>query len=63
MTDNKPVVEMHSIRKTFMDVVANNDVNFRLHKGEICALLGENGAGRKNDSHEHTLRILRCRQR
>ncbi|HAG22246.1 MAG: Nucleoside ABC transporter ATP-binding protein [Synergistales bacterium 53_16] len=48
MTNNKPVpvVEMRSIRKTFMDVVANNNVNFRLHKGEICALLGENGAGK-----------------
>jgi len=41
-----PVVEMRSIRKTFLDVVANRDVNFTLNKGEICALLGENGAGK-----------------
>ncbi len=58
---NSPfVVEMCSIRKTFLDVTASSDVNFTLREGEICALLGENGAA--NDSHEHPLRIL-CRGR
>ncbi len=44
---NSPfVVEMCSIRKTFLDVTASSDVNFTLREGEICALLGENGAGK-----------------
>jgi len=46
ISPKKPVVEMHSITKTFLDVVANNNVDFRLYEGEICALLGENGAGK-----------------
>ncbi len=50
---------MCSIRKTFLDVTASSDVNFTLREGEICALLGENGAGKT--SHEHPLRIL-CRR-
>ena len=46
LEERTPVVEMRSIRKTFLDVVANSDVDFTLYKGEICALLGENGAGK-----------------
>lgn len=41
-----PVVEMVSITKRFLDVTANEDISFKLHRGEICALLGENGAGK-----------------
>ncbi len=40
------VVEMLNITKTFPGIVANNDITFRLRKGEIHALLGENGAGK-----------------
>lgn len=39
-------VEMHHITKTFGKVVANEDVTFRVKKGEIHSLLGENGAGK-----------------
>jgi ABC-type uncharacterized transport system ATPase subunit len=42
----KPVVEMRSITKQFLDVVANKNIDFTLFPGEICALLGENGAGK-----------------
>ena len=42
----KPVVEMRSITKQFLDVVANKHIDFTLFPGEICALLGENGAGK-----------------
>jgi len=42
----KPVVEMRSITKRFLEVTAANRVDFTLFPGEICALLGENGAGK-----------------
>lgn len=42
----KPIVEMRSIVKRFLDVTANRNINFTLFPGEICALLGENGAGK-----------------
>ncbi len=41
-----PVLEARGITKVFPGVVANQDVNLKLHKGEILALLGENGAGK-----------------
>jgi general nucleoside transport system ATP-binding protein len=37
---------MKDIVKTFGEVVASNHVNFQVKKGEIHALLGENGAGK-----------------
>ncbi|KPK46186.1 MAG: hypothetical protein AMK74_01075 [Nitrospira bacterium SM23_35] len=45
-TGKKPVVEMRSITKQFLDLVANRSIDFTLFPGEICALLGENGAGK-----------------
>ncbi|MGF7056679.1 simple sugar transport system ATP-binding protein [Brassicibacter mesophilus] len=40
------VVEMKNITKIFPGVVANDNVNFSLKKGETHVLLGENGAGK-----------------
>ncbi len=40
------IIEMRNIRKTFLNTVANKNVNFIVYKGEIVSLLGENGAGK-----------------
>ena len=40
------VIEMRGITKRFPGIVANDNVNLQLKRGEIHALLGENGAGK-----------------
>ncbi|MCI3923853.1 ABC transporter ATP-binding protein [Paenibacillus sp. TRM 82003] len=40
------VVEMIDITKRFPGIIANDNVNLRVKKGSIHALLGENGAGK-----------------
>lgn len=39
-------LDVVNVRKAFSSVVANDDVNFRVLKGEVHAILGENGAGK-----------------
>jgi general nucleoside transport system ATP-binding protein len=46
MENNNIVLEGQGISKHFPGVLANDHVNFDLHKSEIHALLGENGAGK-----------------
>ena len=40
------VLELKGITKRFPGVLANDHIDLRLEKGEILALLGENGAGK-----------------
>ncbi len=39
-------VEIHGVTKLFSEVVANRNVSFSIGRGEVVALLGENGAGK-----------------
>ena len=39
-------VQMRGIRKQFPSCLANDNVDFTAYRGEIHALLGENGAGK-----------------
>ena len=40
------IIEMCNITKEFPGIIANDDITLQLKKGEIHALLGENGAGK-----------------
>ena len=42
------VLEMRGITKSFPGVTANDSVDLELYKGEVLALLGENGAGKSS---------------
>jgi len=41
-----PILEVRGVTKTFPGVIANENVDLVLNKGEIHCLLGENGAGK-----------------
>ncbi len=41
-----PAVELHGITKRFPGVVANKDVDIRVSRGCVHAIVGENGAGK-----------------
>lgn len=43
-------IEMLNITKRFPGIVANDNITLQLKKGEIHALLGENGAGKSTRS-------------
>ena len=42
------LLEMKNIKKSFAGVNALKGVNFHVRKGEIHALMGENGAGNQH---------------
>ena len=52
------VIEMRDIVKKFGNFTANDGINLTVHKGEIHAILGENGAG-KSTVIRHILGIYK----
>ncbi len=46
MDENTVVIRMKDIVKKFGDFTANDHINLTVHKGEVHAILGENGAGK-----------------
>jgi len=46
LVEQEIIVDMKQITKRFPGLVANDRVNLTLRKGQIHALLGENGAGK-----------------
>lgn len=44
MTD--PLLELRSVNKSFGPVQVLHDVDFRVHPGQVTALVGDNGAGK-----------------
>ncbi len=46
MIDSPNLLSMKGITKSFPGVIALEDVDFSLRKGEVHGLMGENGAGK-----------------
>ena len=42
------VIEMRKVTKIFGEFVANDQIDLCVRKGEILALLGENGSGKQH---------------
>ena len=47
--NDRYVLEMKGISKSFGATQALDNINFQLKKGEVHALLGENGAGKSSE--------------
>ena len=46
MRMDQPILELRSITKKYPGVVALDDVSLSFYRGEVHAIVGENGAGK-----------------
>ena len=58
---NGLAVEMRNITKKFGNFTANYNINLEIKKGEIHALLGENGAGDSDIMMTDTINPLKSK--
>ena len=50
MSELANVLEIQNVTKRFGNLVAVRDVSLNVAKGEMCAIIGPNGAGRPPSS-------------
>jgi len=55
MTLSEVLIEAQNLTKKFDDLVAVDDINFQVFKGECCGFLGPNGAGKTT-----TIKMTHC---
>lgn len=46
MTQKEVLLEVKNMHKHYGSTIALNDVDLKIHRGEICGLIGENGSGK-----------------
>ena len=46
MEMSETIVELEHVKKSYKGNVLFKDLNFRMQRGESCAIVGDNGAGK-----------------
>ena len=44
--NNKTIIEVKNLTKSFNETIVLNDINFKLFKGESLAIIGASGSGK-----------------
>ena len=55
MIEHETLIEAENLTKKFVDLVAVNNINFKIFKGECFGFLGPNGAGKTT-----TMKMIHC---
>ena len=50
--DQKPVIQIQNLKKSFGQREVLKDINFDVHKGEVVCIIGSSGSGKST--------LLRC---